>query len=552
MFIDTRELPDGSTIEKDVCIIGAGAAGISIALALGRRGIDVCVLESGGREPEGESLDLYRGENIGIPYTFADGSRSRYLGGSSNCWGGWCRPLDPWDFEPRKWVAHSGWPFGFPELAPYYEKAHPMLKLGPTNFELDDWVREVGRDDVRRFPLASDRIVDVLSQFSQPVRFGTHYYDELKASKHISVYLYANAVDLQTDQDARALQRVEIRTLTGRRAKAIARLFVLATGGIENPRLLLAANHKVTPNGLANGNDLVGRFFMDHPRLMTGGVKLAEGWTKNKLYDLKFHYLNPVVSAFGTCFSAQFALTPEVQTREELLNSRIWFASLLPGEGTLAVDALIRCKMRLTGQDQSGHKVSRDIFEILKNPIDCARFAATRVFHLGSLISDIKYQAIVEPEPNPDSRILLSRERDALGIPRAKVVWRLTERVKRTFDRTFQVLTEELERHGIATVRRQERFEGSEWPVTLVGTWHHMGTTRMHDSLRHGVVDRNCRVHGMSNFYIAGSSVFPTAGANYPTFTLVALALRLADHIELELKTPVAASTSSAGLAEAG
>jgi len=552
MFIDTRELPDGSAIEKDVCIIGAGAAGISLALALGRRGIDVCVLESGGYEPEDDSLDLYRGENVGIPYTFADGSRSRYLGGSSNCWGGWCRPLDPWDFEPRKWVAHSGWPIGPDELARYYDQAQPMLKLGPVNWELEDWVKAVGRDDVRRFPLASERIVDMLSQFSPPMRFGTHYHDELKASRHISIYLYANAVDLPTDADARALQRVDIRTLSGKQATARAKLYILATGGIENPRILLASNHKVTPNGLANGNDLVGRYFMEHPRLMTGSVTLAEGWAKNKLYDAKFHYLNPVVSAFDTCFSAQFALNRDLQEREELLNSRVWFASVFPGEGTQAVDALIRCKMRMTGKDESGHRVSRDILEILKNPIDCARFAAARVFHFGSLIDDVKYQAIVEPEPNPDSRIMLSRQRDALGIPRVKVDWRLTERVKRTFDRTFQILAEELEAHGIATVRRPDRFEGRDWPVTLVGTWHHMGTTRMHDSPKQGVVDRHCRVHGMSNFYIAGSSVFPTVGANYPTFTLVALALRLADRIEQELKAPAASGATPASLATVG
>lgn len=547
MFIDTRQLDENARIEKDVCVIGGGAAGVAIALQLERNGIGVALLESGGLEPDEETLDLYRGDNAGLPYSFADGSRSRFLGGSSNCWGGWCRPLDEWDFERRDWVPDSGWPFGRSELAPYYERAHQVLKLGPDNFDAAFWEEAIGRSDVRRIPLDSPRIADTVSQFSPPVRFGVDYRDDLKRAASVAVYLYANAIDIETDADARTVKRVKVKTLSGRTVWAHARLFVLATGGIENARLLLASD-RAQPTGLGNGNDLVGRYFMDHPRLMSGSVRFAEGWARNKLYDSKFHYQNPAVSALGTRVAAQFALTPAVQREEGLLNSRVWFASVFPGEGTESVQALLRCYLRLQGKDEMGHRLSRDLLALLANPYDAARFATARVFQPRSLIKDVKVQAIVEPAPDRESRITLSTERDRLGMRRVKVRWHLGSLVKRTFDRTFEILGEELRRAGIAEVSLDAPLRDRDWPGHLEGTWHHMGTTRMHDSPRHGVVDRECRVHGMTNLYAAGSSVFPTAGANFPTFTLVALALRLADQIAQTLKRPASLPASPAAL----
>ncbi|HJW57544.1 MAG TPA: FAD-dependent oxidoreductase, partial [Burkholderiaceae bacterium] len=153
MFIDTRRIEEGSVINATICIIGGGVAGITLALEFDRQGIDVCLLESGGFDPDDNTRSLYRGEAAGMPYRFSDGCRSRYLGGSSNCWGGWCRPLDPWDFEQRGWVPHSGWPFTLHELAPFYERTHTLLQLGPNNFDPEFWESAIGRSDVRRIPL---------------------------------------------------------------------------------------------------------------------------------------------------------------------------------------------------------------------------------------------------------------------------------------------------------------------------------------------------------------------------------------------------------------
>lgn len=540
MFIDARQVEEGAVIQAGVCIIGGGVAGITLAREMDRYGIDTCLLESGGFNPDDDTRDLYRGEDVGLPYVFADGCRGRFFGGSSNCWGGWCRPLDQWDFDKRDWIAHSGWPFGLDELTPYYRRTHPLLKLGPTNFEPEFWEKSIGRRDVKRFPLTGGKVRDTISQFSPPARFGKLYREEIRASTNVRVFLYANAVNIDTDSAARAVSKIDVATLSGRRFVVKAKVFVLATGGIENARLLLASN-KVQANGLGNGNDLVGRFFMDHPRLKSGTVRFSRQWSRNKLYDIKYHYMNSAVAAHGTHIASQLALKPEVLQQERLLNARVWFESLFPGEGSAGAQALYRCKQAMLHKEQAGWKLSSDLLTMAGNPIDTLGYGFTRLFQPRALIRAVRFQIIVEPAPNPDSRVTLSpTKKDALGMNRVRVDWQLTDQVRRTFDRTLALVADELSHSGVAEVKLDPPIEGGSWPDTFEkeGTWHHMGTTRMHDSPKQGVVDRDCKVHGMSNLFIAGSSVFPTAGANFPTITIAALALRLSEHISKVITHP--------------
>jgi choline dehydrogenase-like flavoprotein len=138
---------------------------------------------------------------------------------------------------------------------------------------------------------------------------------------------------------------------------------------------------------------------------------------------------------------------------------------------------------------------------------------------------------VAEQAPNPDSRVVLSRERDALDCPRVALCWRTSPLDKRTAHRAREIFGEELWRAGAGRLQSSLEGEGKPWPARLRGARHHMGTTRMHSDPRRGVVDANCRVHGIANLYVAGSSVFPTSGAANPTLTIVALALRLAGHV---------------------
>lgn len=538
MFIDTRQVSQDKALIATVCIIGGGVAGISIARELEKQGIDTCLLESGGLQPDHETRDLYRGKSTGLNYQFADGCRARFLGGSSNCWGGWSRPLDAWDFEQRDWVPHSGWPFGLSHLEPYYRRTHEVLKLGPDNFDPSYWEKAIARSDVRRIPLKSGMVRDTISQFSPPVRFGKDYRRELRNARYVRVFLHANVTQIVPDPMGGRIKEVTVQTLTGKRMRVAARIFILATGGIENARLLLASN-KVVPAGLGNKHDLVGRFFMDRPRILSGDVNFAHAWSRNKLYDIKYHYMNSAVAAHGVHIAAQLALTPATLEKERLLNARICFCSEFPGEGSQGAQALFRCKQALLSKDQPGWRLRDDVLAMVKEPLNTFSYGFTRLFHPRAMIKKVSFQLIVEPTPNPDSRVSLSlTQKDALGIPRVEVNWRLDKQVRRTADRSLALIATELRHSGIAQVTLDPSMELHGWPATMEaeGTWHHMGTTRMHSDEKKGVVDADCKVHGFSNFYIAGSSVFPTAGANFPTITITALALRLAEHVIAKLK----------------
>jgi choline dehydrogenase-like flavoprotein len=539
MFIDTRQMQEGSVVQTAVCIIGGGVAGITLARELERQGIDACLLESGSYGPDKGTRDLYRGENVGVRYHFADGYRFRYLGGSSNGWGGWCGPWDPWDFEKRAWVPNSGWPFGQEELDKYAERTHEVLQLGPQTFEAEYWVSAINHPDVRRMPLVTGKIRDCISQFSPPTRFGTVYREDLNRARKVRVYLYANVVNIESDPVVNTVTRVEVKTLSGRTVYFEARLFVLATGGIENARLLLASN-KVHPAGLANGNDLVGRYFMDNPRLLSHRIRLDGSWSTNQLYDIKFHYKkNSVVAAHGISVAAQFALNKETQEQEGLLNGRLWFSSAFLGEETEAAKALHRRKQAFLARGQTQWSAPADFAEMLLHPVDTIGYGVTRLVRMRRLINHVKLQMVMEQAPDPDSRITLSPQKDALGMNRVRVDWRLGELEARTFNRTFQLLADELRASGAGEVTFEPDIDKDDWPENIEGTWHHMGTTRMHDSPKQGVVDRDCKVHDLNNLYIAGSSVFPSGGPNYPTIVIVALALRLADHISVSLKSAV-------------
>ena len=535
MFIDLRRRDEDSPIETDVCIIGGGTAGITLALEFDKYPFRTCLIESGGFRPNAPTQDLYRGESVGLPYEFGDGCRTRYFGGSSNCWGGWCRPMEEEDFAQREWVPNSGWPFAKSELVPYYERTQGILKLASSQFDTDSWIEAIGSPEVRKIPFVTGRVVDGISQFSPPVRFGKLYRRQLARSKKVSVYLYANAVDLQTD-GSQTVRRLKVKTLSGREAIVSAKVFILAAGGIENARLLLASNSD-WPSGLGNHNDLVGRFFMDHPRLFSGRIRFRENWARNLLYDFKYHYHNKEIAAHGTCVAAQFAIAPAVRAEEKLLNARVCFSSVLPGEESPAAEILLRTRRRFRRREKTSQSFTQDMLALAARPFDATSFVLAHYLNLRSLIKHSRFQAIVEPIPDRDSRVMLSQQRDRLGMNRVRVDWRLGDLVKRTFDRTLAIVAEELSLADVADVDLDPSIENGGWPKTFEkeGTFHHMGTTRMHDSAKQGVVDRNCRLHGTNNLYVAGSSVFPTAGANFPTITIVALALRLADHVAAKM-----------------
>jgi choline dehydrogenase-like flavoprotein len=532
MFVDVREVPAGTPVETDVCVVGGGAAGIAIAVELAHQPIDVVLLESGGLRRRASATDLNAGESVGLTYGPLETTRSRYFGGSTNCWGGWSRPFDAEDFDHRPWVSHSGWPFGRAELDPYYPRAAALLQLGPMDYDARAWERRVANPQARLLPFEGSRISNELVQFSPPARFGRLYRATLKSAPNVRVFLHANLLELETNQEATRVTGLRVGTLGGKEIRVAARVVVLAMGGIENPRLLLLSN-RVAPAGLGNGNDLVGRFFMEHPRLITGRLRDGERAPVD-LYDASFSWHNRRFAAGGISISAFMMIRPHVQAEEGILSGRLLFDSTFAGEESPGMEALRRLVQEGRGGQGSPSRL-RDVLATLRHADRVALSAVGRRLRIRCWVRHRRLVTIIEPEPNPASRVTLSRERDALGLNRAKVDWRLTPLAEHSFLRSRQILAEELERRGLGTLEL-DPDEGST--DDLLWTWHHMGTTRMSDDPKRGVVDPDCRVHGIENLYVAGSSVFPTAGSDMPTLTIVALAVRLADCVTRVLGLP--------------
>ena len=530
MIIDANNVPRGTLLETDICIIGAGPAGISLAREFDNQPFRVILLESGRLKRNRAGQALYKGENVGLHYEDLDQARSRYFGGSSNCWGGFCRPLDAHDFEARDWVPNSGWPIKRPELLPYYRRAHALLQLGPFEYDPRSWEGWIGRKDARLLPLAGDRATNIISQLSPPTRFGRHYRDEILQSRNIVTYLGANVTEIEAPGDGAQVSAVRVRTLAGGTFQVTARTFVLATGGIETPRLLLASN-RYQSRGIGNQHDLVGRYFMDHPRLRSGTILFRDPAANSSIYDL--HYTLPGgITAHGVKIAAYFGLTPETQRAERLGNTRCYAVSRYVGDDPAAYTAVSHIRQAVHGAGSLLDRSRSDIFNMVKQLPSVVVLAAGLKLRLPFLARGFALETVVEPTPLPESRVTLGTGRDGLGMPRVKVEWRLGELEKRTIRRTQEILGEDIQRVGGGAVTVDAPGENEDWPDTLRGCWHHMGTARMADDPRRGVVDAQCRVHGMENLFIAGSSVFPTCGSDMPTITIVALALRLADHIK--------------------
>jgi choline dehydrogenase-like flavoprotein len=526
MVIDGRGISEGDELEADVCIVGAGPAGISLALALARVGRHVCLVESGGREPEAEAQRLNEGASVGYWYYPLAATRVRAFGGTSAHWfaakadavDGWrTRPLDPVDFEARPGIPHSGWPFGYSELRRYYERAQELCRLGPYEYETARWETEAARK------LTLNGRIDT-QVFQQGFENFVGYFKELSDSARVTLVLHATALEIETDGPAGQATRLIVGRSPSETFSVRGRLYVLAAGGIENARLLLLSRGSQA-SGLGNGEDLVGRFFMEK---LSGRVGFIAPASPELLGRVSL-YLHRRVGT--TSVQGFFSPTDEVVREEGLLNCAFFVVPhyrASASDGVRSAATLYRAlRRRPLPRALSGH--ARNVVAGLD---DIARLAY-RGLQSGAQHDILALRVQAEQSPNPDSRVTLDAERDAFGLPRARLDWRVTEFDHWSIRRAQNILDEEF---GTAGLGRVEQKLGDETPPSLfLGNFHHIGTTRMHEDRRRGVVDANCQVHGVSNLFVAGSSVFPTAGYANPTLTIVALALRLADHLHATL-----------------
>lgn len=529
MIEDAATIPDGARLEADLAIVGAGAAGITLARELRDTPLRILLLEAGGETATPESQAVYRGTSVGHAYYPLDSSRLRFFGGTTNHWGGMSIPFDPIDFRDRPWVPHSGWPLDYAALEPYLARAHAVCEIGPVEYSEDYWAPRRGKEPC---PIRGPELIPRVAQFSPPTRFGRRYREDLEAAPRIRTLLGANVVGIESDAEGTRVEGLRLATFGGQRFAVKARAVVLATGAIENARLLLASRD-ARPEGLGNAHDGVGRYFMERVNRRSGVLlpvdpsRIAPFFRQDRLGDMG------VNGYLGTA--------PGWQQRERVLNSSIHLhpaGSLELRETEGGVASLRRLTSALRrGQlpDDLGH----DLWQVLRDLDEVAAHGWSRLRgdEKGEAPRTFEIWHDVEPAPNPQSRVTLGDDVDAFGMPRVVLDWQLTPDLEgATIRKALDLLAHEVGRLGLGRVKAEIAPEGNDWVPEVVGSFHQMGTTRMSADPRHGVVDADCQVHGVRNLYVAGSSVFTTAGQANPTLCLLALTIRLADHLRTGLR----------------
>jgi choline dehydrogenase-like flavoprotein len=528
MFVDGRQIDGHITVDADICIVGAGAAGLTIACEFAHSETRICLLESGDLDFSWRTQALYEGRNVGLKYFDLDVCQIRYFGGNTNGWGGWCRPLDAIDFSDRPWVEGGSWPFSLDELEPYYRAAYTVCQIPTPDYDVEAIAWRLG---AKPLPLDPAKLEATVYQFSPPTRFGRVYRDVIAAAPNITCILNANVLQINLAPDARETRDVSVGCLGGAGFRVAARYFVLAAGGIENARLLLLSND-VAANGIGNRFDLVGRYFMEHPHTMRA-LTSTEPPAAFSLYGIGFR---------RRALSVRLSLPAAVQAAEGLLNysanihpvyfdqtSAAWLAFR---KLVLSLDPRRQCDPYVRFPPYGKKRISLgQLYEIVRRFDKTVAAAFLHLFQPNALVSGFLLESKSEQAPNWGSRVRLQQERDAFGLNRVELDWRTLPIDRRTVIRGEEIIDQELRRLGIGALAPLQPSEIEGWPANLEGGWHQIGTTRMSADPHRGVVDANGKVHDVANLFIAGSSVFPTCGAAPPTLTIVAMALRLADHL---------------------
>ncbi|MGY0557214.1 MULTISPECIES: GMC oxidoreductase [unclassified Lysobacter] len=550
MIIDFNTGTCPEHVETDLCIVGGGAAGLAIAREFLGTPLQVCVLESGGLEGTERNQALYDGSSVGNPELDPASGRMRVFGGSCTLWGGGCIPMDGMD--AREWMAHSGWPVSHADLEPYFMRARSFCQL--DNQDLAE-ACFLSQPKVPPLPFDPDVLANQIYTIS-PVLPGESYRRQFEQADNIRVLLHANLLELETDDEAKQVQVARVASLNGHVTRIRARQYVLACGGIENARLLLLSD-SVMPSGLGNQNDLVGRYFMDHPSGKLGTIRTDTPEILTRPYNSSSPSKTAVPAHPEICLSRQaqrdhrilgarvrpFAVEESVPAGIQAL--REFRAALHPQPEDESTALGRRLSSRNNGEEpifrtKPTHGLPRLAIRTALGSKDIAAALIRKASRRATVPSRrVDLIGFFEQAPNPDSRITLGTDLDALNQRKVCVDWQLTELDIRTYQIAASLFGDTLAKACGGVFEMEPWLKPGHAPprLPLSGSAHHLGTTRMDDDPRRGVVDRQCRVHGIDNLYVAGSSVFPTGGWAFPTFTIVALAVRLAEHLHTQLAT---------------
>ncbi len=518
---DLRTVDATSPIEADLCLIGSGPAAWAIAQELEDSGLRILMLESGGHAPEPDANALNEIEDVGVPLF---NGRSRVLGGTSRLWNGRCIPLDAIDYEARPWVPRSGWPFGAETMASYVDRAAIHLDVGP--YHEGDRRRPMPEGLRPRAAVDPALMRSILWEDPPSIDFGRVLTSRRGAN--LSVFVRATVTHLNTVPSGRRIESLEVADASGRRLSVRARAVVLCAGGIENARILLNSN-RARGGGVGNTHDLVGRYLIDHPRdfSLIAHIDACDTEWFRSLFGP--YNLDSQRRRHESCHG--FVLSPELQRAEELLNCAAW-----PYE-IVAEDDPFSALKRLANRPRQ--QTWRDARLVASQPGLLAKGARSYLTTRGKIrrkIAKVGFLVSSEQVPDPESRVQLSQRRDWLGLPITRIDWRVGRSEMRSQAVLAKTIAAEFARLGLPRIRladwvRDDRFENAVFQDGC----HPSGTTRMSDDPKRGVVDADCQVHGVDRLYVAGSSVFPTGGHANPTLMIVALAIRLSEHLRARL-----------------
>ena len=524
MIVHPKQIRDVER-EYDVCIVGAGAAGISLALELADSNDRICLVDAGGFGYDKETQRLFEGSVVGDSYPPLRDTRLGSFGGTTNVWAGWCRPLDEIDFQGKSLQDENGWPFAREELIPFYRRAHDVCGLGEFEYDAEYWEKKLG---LSRLAMGEDRIAHRIFHINAQ-NFGNRYHTRLEQSHNIYVILQAPVVRCHVDDSGQQVESVEVLTLNGNRTLIKARYFVLAAGGIENARLLLVSADSPA-DAPGNKSGLVGRYFTDHAFLDFGRLIF-----KDDVRNLDYYFPQSLESTVrSSMVRGTVSLSDTFVTREKLQNAAIFFHPRYEAHQVFSsqeVKALLRVWDKLRCRAVPG-QIGRHLAKAICAPGKISMAIARKLcVHDGSS-REWRLRGMFETESQYDNRVTLSSERDQLGRPRPHIEWSLSDRDLADMSRVVLCIDEAFKSAGIGHIQLAFPDTPSAWRDAVEVGKHHMGTTRMHADSRHGVVDENAKVHGVPNLFVTGSSVFPNGGYANPTLTIVALALRLGDHLK--------------------
>lgn len=476
-FNQTKALPKKN---YEYCICGAGAAGIALALELASHGKQVALFEGGDTEYTQESQSIYNGYVIGENQYWLDILRLRFLGGTTNHWAGRCRPYTKFDFSLKEINGLPGWPINYNDMAQYLPKAIDILDLPKVNTFKNHETPEI----------QSDRFEPDIYAMSK-VRFKDKFSSELKKNDKVDLFINANLIDIQLYENFTAVKSIKIANYNDSSENVQANNYILAMGAIENARLLLNANSQL-PAGIGNQSDMVGKCFMEHFNVRMGDfVANSEKWQSTN--------------------SMGFFTTQDFARKNQTGMNNITFGMI----GNL----------KAYGRTAELKK--------LFNRLSCSLGITDHVQFLYShdCVGDGIVTSLCEQFPNKSSYVALTNESDRLGLKRIKLNWQLSEADMYSIRTSAVSMAEEFAQNNLGRVKLSSFITNESEKIPVTHHAHQMGTTRMSSSEKDGVVDENCKVHGIKNLYIAGSSVFPTGGGGNPTMPLLQLTFRLAEHL---------------------